>query len=210
MPKGQYKPLTLQEELLIKRDYLKKPVKTIAAEINVSGGRIMRFLKRNGLEIPKEIIEKRIQESRFKSGSTPFNKGKKQSEFMSVEGIESSKRTRFAKGHIPHNTKKTGNGTISIREDSSGKIYKFIRLKKGVWEQYHRVLWEKVNGKIPDDHIVVFKDNNTLNVTIENLELISRTENMYRNSRHNYPDEIIPSLVLTRKIEQKLNTLKNG
>lgn len=43
--------------------------------------------------------------------------------------------------------------------------------------------------------IVVFKDDNADNTSIESLELITMTENMYRNSIHNYPKEIIPSLL---------------
>ena len=65
------------------------------------------------------------------------------------------------------------------------------------------------SGKIPDNLILVFKDKNTDNVVIENLELITRTESMLRNSRHNYPHEIIPSMILIKKLENKLNDLKN-
>jgi len=58
--------------------------------------------------------------------------------------------------------------------------------------------------------IVAFKDQDSLNVTIENLELISKEENMYRNSKMKYPKEIIPSMVLVNKLDKQLNNLENG
>ena len=209
MPKGKFTPFTREQEEYIKREYLNKPVKQLANDVNCSFGRIMRFLKKNDLEIPRSVIEKRIQDSRRQKGCVPFNKGKKQIEFMSKEAIEKTKATRFKKGNIPHNTK-GANGVISIRQDSSGRFYKHIRLEKGIWELYHRVLWEKHNGSIPKDMIVAFKDQDSLNVTIENLELISKEENMYRNSKMNYPKEIIPSMVLVNKLDKQLNNLENG
>lgn len=208
MPKGIFKPFTEEQEQKIKDEFLLKPVKRLASELNCSGGRIMRFLKKNNLEIPKELIQQRILDSRKKKGDIPFNKGKKQEEYMSLEAIEKARKTTFKKGHQPHNTKK--NGVIVSRKDKSGRVYKYIRLKKNVWELYHRFIWEQVNGKIPDNYVVVFKDGNSENVKIENLELISMTENMYRNSKVNYPKEIIPSLVLNKKLENKLKEIQNG
>lgn len=210
MPKGYFIPFTDAQKQQIKDEYLQKPVKRLADELNTTYGRIMRFLKRNDLNIPKEIIEKRKKDSQKKKGHTPHNKGKKQCEYMSADAIERANRTNFKKGHIPHNSNPQGNGAIVSRKDSSGKYYKFIRVKKGVWELYHRYLWEQKNGKIPEKHLVVFKDGNTENVTIENLELISMIANMYRNSFVKYPKELIPSLELRKKIEHKLNKLQNG
>jgi len=33
---------------------------------------------------------------------------------------------------------------------------------------------------------------------------------MYRNSKMNYPKEIIPSMVLVNKLDKQLNNLENG
>lgn len=210
MPKGYFKPFTKKQEQKIKDEFLLKPVKRLADEVGCTYGRIMRFLKKNDLEIPKALIEQRKLDSRKKKGDVPFNKGKKQTDYMTADAIKRTKKTRFKKGNEPHNTNPKGNGAIVTRQDTSGRSYKYIRIKKGVWDLYHRIVWEKVNGKIPDNHLVVFKDDNTENTTIKNLELITMTENMYRNSKHNYPKEIIPSLVLNKQLENKLNTLQNG
>lgn len=209
MPKGYYTPLSKTDEEKIKNEYLTKPVKKLASEIGTTYGRIMRYLSKKGLDIPPKIIEKRKRDSQMKKGHIPFNKGKKQSEFMSEESIQKTKKTRFKKGNLPHNTNSEGNGAIVKRKDTTGRPYKYIRIDIGRWELYHRFLWEKHNGPIPDTHIVVFKDGDTLNTNLDNLQLITREENMYRNSKHNFPSDIIPSLVLINQLEKKLNTLKN-
>lgn len=70
-------------------------------------------------------------EYRFKKGSIPVNKGRKQEEFMSKEQIEKTKATRFKKGNAPHNTK--FDGCISIRTDKCGRKYFWIRTGLAKW-----------------------------------------------------------------------------
>jgi hypothetical protein len=131
MPKGYFKPFTKKQEQKIKDEFLLKPVKRLARELGCTYGRIMRFLKKNNLEIPKALIEKRKLDSRKKKGDVPFNKGKKQIDYMTNEAIERSKKTRFKKGNKPHNANPQGNGAIVLRKDVSGRFYKYIRIKKG-------------------------------------------------------------------------------
>jgi len=131
MPKGHWKPLTPQDEEKIKEEYLLKPIKRLAEEIGISYGRVMRFLDKNGLSIPKEVVERRKQAGRIKKGNVPFNKGKKQAEYMSKEAIKVSRKTCFKKGNTPHNTNKQGNGAITVRTDSrTGLRYQYIRIAK--------------------------------------------------------------------------------
>ncbi|WP_378186862.1 HNH endonuclease signature motif containing protein [Aquimarina sp. W85] len=210
MPKGYFTPFTKVQEAKIKREYLDKPVKRLAKEVGGSYGRIIKFLRKNGLEIPRELIEQRKKDSQKKKGDVAFNKGLKQTDFMSHGAIERTKKTRFKKGCLPHNINVDGNGAIVTRKDTSGRMYKYIRISKAKWQLYQRVLWEQHKGPIPEKHIIVFKDGDTLNVALDNLELISKTENMYRNSKHNFPEEIIPSLVLSKQLETKLKNLRDG
>jgi hypothetical protein len=55
-------------------------------------------------------------------------------------------------------------------------------------------------------HIIVFRDKNTMNCKIENLEMITRGENLKRNWLHNYPDEI-KTLIKTKN--KLINKIKN-
>lgn len=207
---GQIKPFTKQQETKIREEYLITPVKTLAAELGVHPGRVQRFLKREGLEIPLEIRKKRRSLTQFPKGNVPFNKGLKQTDWMSPEDLEKVKKHWYKKGNIPHNVHPDGDGALSMRRDPSGRYYQYIRTSLSVWELHHRVIWEKAHGPIPEGHVVAFKDDDTSNVTLENLELISMVENMYRNSYKNYPEEIIPSMVLVNKLETKIKNLQNG
>lgn len=58
----------------------------------------------------------------YKKGHIPTNKGKKQIEYMTPEGIEKTKATRFQKGQLPTNT--LHNYAITQRTDSKGRTYK--------------------------------------------------------------------------------------
>ncbi|MCM8906792.1 HNH endonuclease signature motif containing protein [Tenacibaculum finnmarkense] len=210
MPKGYFKPFTEIEEKKLKDEFLEKPVKTLSKELGVGFGRIMRFLKSNNLEIPRELINRRISDSRKKKGDVPFNKGKKQNDYMTTEAIQRSKKTRFKKGQLPHNTKVKESGVIVKRIDNRGVFYSYIKIKHSKWRLLHRVLWEESNGEIPKDCVLIFKDGDSSNVVLENLKLITKIEHMYNNSFLNYPKEIIPSLVWNKKLENKLNNLQNG
>lgn len=122
---------------------------------------------------------------RFKKGQAPVNKGMKIEEYMSSEGIERSSKTRFKKGHTPANTKHDGAITIRHPHKQRGaRPYLYIRLAKGKWQEYHRYLWIKQNGLVPAKHVIRFKDGNTMNCCIENLECISMAENAIRNADH--------------------------
>lgn len=208
MPKGITRILTPQEELKIKKEYLTTPVKTLAREIGVSQTKIRGFLKKHKLIIPAHIAAERRAKSQFKKGHVPLNKGKEWKDFMSAEAMEASRRTQFKPGRKPHNTKY--NGCIVKRADTSGRFYKYIRISEGKWELYHRYLWEQTNGPIPKGSVLIFKDEDNTNCRLENLELISVEEHMLRNSKHNYPEEIIPTMALIAKLEKSIKSkIKN-
>jgi len=54
----------------------------------------------------------------------------------------------------------------------------------------HMILWEETRRPVPTGPIVVFKDRNTQNIEIGNLELVARAENMRRNTIHRYSPEL--------------------
>jgi hypothetical protein len=148
-----------------------------------------------GLKKSKEFLEsdksgrlnKKLAEVgkpyRFPKGHIPANKGKKTPEHIK----EKSKATWFKKGQLPPNTKFDGH--ISIRIDSKGRPYAHIRVAQGKYELLHRNLWEKHHGPVPVGKIVAFINGDPSDIKIENLELITREENMLRNTRHNYPKD---------------------
>jgi len=140
---------------------------------------------------------------RFKKGHIPANKGKKLHEYMNPETVEKVKKTCFKNGHLPKNTKE--DGAISIRKDRAGRYYQFIRLSLSKWVHLHVHLYREKYGNIPKGYVVAFKDRNTMNCVIENLELITRKELMARNQIHHYPEEIKQTIRTLSKLKKLIN-----
>lgn len=138
------------------------------------------FIKRFGWEITISQVNAYIgnhklntgRTGRFVKGQIPPNKGKK----MSPEIYEKCKGTMFKKGNIPPNHRPVG----SERTTKDGYIEIKIR-EPNKWMLKHRYLWEQVHGKIPDKHILIFRDNNKTNITLDNLLLISQSQNAVIN-----------------------------
>lgn len=195
---------TPEQDEILKRDLLKYPVKVLAKRIGVSGTALNTRIKQLGLVIPLEIIQRNIQMGRLKKGNIPPNKGQK----MDAATREKIAHTWFVKGHLPHNT--LSDGEITIRHQKSNpsgknpKPYKFIRLAQGRWVELHRHLWRQANGPIPKNHVVVFRDGDTMNCELDNLELITRKENMLRNSITVFPPELRQTVKLTRELQKAI------
>ena len=144
------------------------------------------------------IIEPSVA-NQFKPGHTPHNKGKQ----ISAEIYEKVAPTMFKKGNKPHNTKP--NRTINVRADKSGRLYQYIKIKDCQWELLQRHVWTQANGEIPPGSVVIFLDGNYLNCELNNLQVISRRENMARNTIQRYPAELQEVMKLTSKLKRKTN-----
>jgi hypothetical protein len=140
--------------------------------------------------------------SRFPKGHKPFNKGRSWDEYLPDGSRIKSLKTTFKSGHLPHNTK--ADGEISVR-NSDGRQYKYIRISLAKWVPLHVYLWEQKNGNIPDGMIVVFRDKNTMNCDLTNLELITREENMQRNSWIKYPPELRFAMKKLKQLKKQIN-----
>ncbi len=86
----------------------------------------------------------------------------------------------FKEGQLPPNTK--FDGYISIRKDSHGISYKYIRIAQGKFDLLHRFNWESKYGRIPEGKILRSRDGNTLNCEPDNWELIDMAINLEKNS----------------------------
>lgn len=126
--------------------------------------------------------------------------------FKTPEAIKELAKRRnsgqFTKKRLPHNT--VLDGCISLRQDKNNHYYYHIRLSLSAWKMLHVYMYELAHGAIPKGYIVVFKDQNTLNCTIENLELITREENMKRNTIHRYPEEIKTTIKMLSTLKKKI------
>lgn len=142
-------------------------------------------------------------DSRFQKGMIPANKGKKGS--MSPEQYEKCKATMFKKGQVPQNHKPVG----SERIDREG--YVLIKVAEpNKWRPKHRVLWEKVNGPIPEKHRLIFADGNRQNITLDNLILVSYAQSFIMNQKNLFKNdqELTKAGVAVAKVLDKVNKRK--
>jgi len=140
------------------------------------------------LKSQSENLQRSGVAHRFQAGLVPWNKG------ISLESHPNMVPTQFKKGNRPHTWVPVGSyrvvpdGYLEYKfSDAPGDAYKR-------WIPVHRKLWIETNGPIPPGHILRFKNGmKTIvleEITIDRLELITRLENLRRNSIHNLPPEL--------------------
>jgi hypothetical protein len=122
---------------------------------------------------------------------------------MSTEVYQKVAHTMFKKGSKPMNTQPIG--TIHQRRDTGGKMYQYIKLADCKWQLLNRYTWEQHNGPIPKGMVVVYKDGNYLNNDINNLLMITKKENMARNTIQRLPKELQQVMRLKCKLIKKIN-----
>lgn len=135
--------------------------------------------------------------SRFSKGHESHNKGKK----VSPELYEKMRGTMFRKGHIPVNHRPVGSERVNVDGYVEVKV-----AEPGRWRLKHRVVWEKVNGKIPDGYNVQFRNGDTQDCRLENLYLISRADQMSRENGiyARYPEELREVIRLKGSIKRQI------
>lgn len=205
------KRFTPEEDQFIKDNYLTTPASRLSKMLNRSKVSVPQRMKLLGLIVPEETIARFKADSFIKKGSEPFNKGKSMSEWMPPESIQNCKKTQFRKGQLPKNTR--SDFEISKRIDKCGKPYLFIRVGLANWIPLQRYVWERSNGAIPEAHNIIFKDGNSLNCNIENLDMVSNAGLMLRNSAHRFGPDIFKVIqlrgALNRQINKRLKQIEN-
>jgi hypothetical protein len=192
---------TAEQDFILKDKYEQLNAAEIATLVNKSHYAVKNRLHKLGITLSKEVKLKRC--NNYQKGMVAYNTGKKQHEYMSAEAIEKTKATRFKKGSLPHNA--LPDGTIVNRKDNKGRLYQMIKLPNNRKLKYMHVhLWQQHHGAIPKGHIILFSNKNSMDCRIENLECISKAENMRRNSIQNFPEEIIQAITLISKLNKKI------
>jgi hypothetical protein len=192
---------------IIRERYPFEPTKKIADDLGLSESSV--YNRAFAMGVKKDPVYLRSTQfppgylggkaTQFKKGTAPPNKGQK----MSTEVYQKVAKTMFKKGTVPPNTQPIG--TIHQRRDTGGKMYQYIKLADCNWQLLNRYTWEQHNGPIPKGMVVVYKDGNYLNNDINNLLMITKKENMARNTIQRLPKELQQVMRLKCKLIKKIN-----
>jgi hypothetical protein len=129
--------------------------------LSVTVGQMKSFRGNYGLRNGRDF--------RFPPGHVPFNKGRKG---VNQGGIE----TQFKPGQMPHNYQPVG--TERINTDGYAEVK--IRNPK-TWKAKHLIIWEAAYGTVPKGNVIIFADGNRLNLSLDNLLMVSRSELVVMN-----------------------------
>lgn len=139
--------------------------------------------------------------TRFEKGNSAWNKGLKGIDIAGPRG----RATQFKPGSRPHNWQPIGHERVT---DDGIKQRKMT--DTGVtgadYVPLHVLLWIEHNGPFPSGSIIAFKDKDRNNITIENLECLTRAQLMLRNSYHTrYPKEVANLIQLRGALQRQIN-----
>lgn len=122
------------------------------------------------------------------------------------------RETQFKKGERrgiavtnwkPIGTTATDSDGYRRRKVAEGSVGRYGFGSKG-WEFVHIRTWTDVNGPVPPGHAVIFRDRNRANVSIDNLELVSRAELMLRNTIHRLPPQLKEVIMLKGRVKRRI------
>lgn len=122
--------------------------------------------------------------TRFPPGHRPHNAG--------LKGWRAGGRSavsQFKPGNRPHTWQPIGSERTTDEGYLQRKLTDTGNTRRD-WVCLHVLAWEAVHGPVPRGQIVVFKNRDKRDIRLENLELITRAENMRRNSIHRLPKEL--------------------
>lgn len=133
--------------------------------------KIRAFMKNHGL--------KNGVKGQFQKGQTAWNKGMKG---LDLAG-ENGRKTQFKKGQEPTNYRPVGSeridnkdGYVMVKVSDHGTQFDRWKLKQ-------RVIWEKANGPLPENHVIIFVDGDKYNFDLGNLVSVDRNQLLQLNRR---------------------------
>lgn len=211
------------EEALLRARYPLEQSALVAAALGRPINSVMQKAHSMGLRKTRETIVRIARErtadpahpshaARFQPGTVPWNKGIK----GSTGTHPNTRANHFRPGNLNGRAQANRQPVGALRITDDGTLQRKVAGTVGAlyrnWRAVHRIVWEEVHGPVPPGHLVVFKPGRRTTdlkrITLDALELITRAENMRRNSfLTKYPPELARLVqlrgVLSRQINRK-------
>lgn len=125
---------------------------------------------------------------------------------MKQSSHPNSIKSQFKPGSTPVNVKPVGSTRICSKDG-----YLLMKMGEGInsFKPIHRIIYERMHGKVPAGFVTYFIDKNKLNISIINLSIISKKDNALRNNIYRYGKEIAQLLQLKASIKRQINKREN-
>lgn len=186
-------PWTQRQLDYLRQHYADTPMDVLMKHTGHPKKSIWRLASAMGLHKSREFLQECGRRSsqhpasiahRFQKGIKPWNKGLEEWQIRSQDAIERCRKTQFKPGNSPHNTKPVG------YERVNEEGYILIKVEEGrKMVLKHRWVWKQAYGKIPAGYNVMFRDGNRQNCSLDNLELVSRSEAARRQVLAETPEQ---------------------
>ena len=201
---------TKKELDVLKKHYMDTPTRDLAIRLCRSERSIYKKAEGLCLRKSKEYLNsaaagrlypghKRGKSTQYKPGNLPHNFGKK-----GWQAGGNAPKTQFKTGHRPHNQVSIGSERITKDGIRQRKISDTGYVPRD-WKSVHSIVWESHFGPVPAGHIVVFRDGNKKDFSSDNLELITRAENMRRNTIHRLPEALADVCRIRGYLNRRIN-----
>ncbi|QHI28992.1 HNH endonuclease [Acinetobacter haemolyticus] len=131
----------------------------------------------------------------FEKGDKPWNTGTK--------GVCKPNSGNFKKGQQTWNKKPIGYERIRSKDG-----YVLVKVAEpNVFKLKHRVVWEKANGPIPENHVIAFNNLDKTDCRLENLTLMAKAEMVrYSQSFHKLAtSETNETCLILAKVKNKIH-----
>jgi hypothetical protein len=139
----------------------------------------------------------------YAKGHVPANKGLRRPGYAPGRMRE----TQFKKGVL--------NGVAAMRFKPIGStrlcdgyVYRKISAHPGPWTRNwkleHFLVWERERGPVPPGHCLKFINGDRTDIRLDNLQLITRRENMARNTVHNLPKPLASTIQLLGALKRQI------
>ncbi len=148
--------------------------------------------------------------TRFQKGQAPANKGLRRPGWFRGRMRE----TQFKRGQRNGQAARLYRPVGSTRV-IDGYVYRKVSDVPNVpytvnWKLESHLVWKQAGRDIPPSHALAFKNGNPLDVRLENLELITRRQNMARNSIHNLPEALADTVRLLGALHRQIRRRTRG
>ena len=154
--------------------------------------------------IQRGRTDPRMVSTQFKKGQKSWNKGTHYAPGgRSVE-------TRFKKGQRSKRWDIEAYALGALRVTTDGTLLIKARPEDGreSWQIMARYVWEQAHGPIPHAHVVRAKNGESHDTRLDNLELLTRSDNAKRNSVWTrYPREVAALVQLKGAITRVVNRI---